>query len=349
MPIQTQGMVSIRKYLDLLAHEDSVSPGDSVSPAASILSGLCAGILRQIGVSVLARVPGSDLRTSLDQVSAGINATISAEAARRVEEDVRGVLASYVANQREAEQRIASETQHIVGVLNDALMVLSGGSQRSVSRLKKIQDSLHHTSRIRDPEGLRASLADAISLIREESAREEEHSERELAAFESSVIKVREQIVSNPERRLRGRDDGIQALKDGLASNKPEASMFAVAFAFGNINAIQQRYGTAPVDELFLQLVKERVQPVHAGGAVYRWSSSCVVAVFERSGDLDTLRTEVTRHCRTPLIYRMTLGIRTALLKAEVSHLEISVTSESANTVIGQLDQFGGLGSCGVR
>ena len=46
----------------------------------------------------------------------------------------------------------------IVAVVNQALLVIGGGSKRSVSRLQHIQETLQRTSRIRDSEGLLARL-----------------------------------------------------------------------------------------------------------------------------------------------------------------------------------------------
>jgi len=330
-------MVSIRKYLDM--HGPS-TPMPSKTPGSAVLAGLCSRILDHITAYVLTGEAGSDPKAGFEQVKARLGAQTSGEEAARVEDSVRAVLAGHAAHQRENAQRIAVETQHIVGVLNNALMVMSGGSQRSVSRLQHIQESLQRTSLIRDAQGLRASLADAMTLIREEATREQEHSARDLASVESDVIKVREHIAANPVRRLPGRGEAIEALPDTFSALQPGLSLYAVAFSFDNIRAIVQRYGTEPVDELFFQVIRERIQPVAAANTSWRWSPSCVVSIFALPCDLAHLQQELAELCRAPLVYRMSLGNRTAVLKVAVSHLVAAC--EPPETLISQIDKFSG-------
>ena len=174
-----------------------------------------------------------------------------------------------VAQDREADRRTAVETQQVIVVLNDALLALTGGSQRSVSRLERIQESLARTARIRDAEGLRTSLASAMTLIREETEREQENAARELAVFESKVVRVRQQLAENPGRRLGDRADAVRTITASLRALRSECPLYAVAVSVANVHGITQRYGPESVNELFMQVISERIQPL--AEAVTAW------------------------------------------------------------------------------
>jgi hypothetical protein len=342
-------MVSIRKYLEMRGdgRDGPADPRRAASAGAEcvVLAGLCAALLDQIGSYVLQGEPAAELRARLERAKAPIQGEITAEEAVRVEEVVRGVLSACAARDRESAQRTAVETQHVVGVLNMALMALAGGSKRSVSRLQRIQTSLQRTSLIRDTEGLRASLADAMKLIREEAAREQVSAERDLAGLEAQVVRIREQLAANPVRRLPGRAEAIRALADWPPPVQGSA-LCVIALSIDQIKALAQRYGGEPVDELFFQLIRERVQPLAPACVSWRWSQGCIVSLFDHAGDPEHLQADLAELCRAPLVSHMTLGGRTAVLKVAVSHLVTAAprppTEESNRTLVLQLDKFAG-------
>ncbi len=330
---------------------------DAQGPNPLILAGLCAAILDQIGAYVVTGELGSEFRARIEEAKLKLGPSLEESEASHVAETVRSILAAGSARQRESAQRTAIETQHIVGVLNHALMVLAGGSERSLSRLQRIQSSLQRTSLVRDNDGLRASLADAMKLIREEAAREQEHSERDLADFESQVIRVREQVAANPVRRLPGRAEAAQALVDHIADRpaqeSTETTLYVAAFSVDQIRAMVQRYGPDPVEEVFFQVIRERIQPVAGSCLSWRWSAGCIISIFRHSSGISALKQQFASLCRTPVVYRMTLGSRTAVLKVSVSHMVISVAdvpdikpSDYVRSLMSQLDKFAGAEDC---
>lgn len=332
-------MVSIRKYLNAV---DRPRQGQADPAASGVIASLCAGILEHMAAYVLQGDQGSDFRAKLDDARERLSPAMSLEDALAVDETVRSSLSLWASRERESAQRTAMETQHVVGVLNHALMVLAGGSERAISRLQVIQESLNRTSAVRDMHGLRASLADAMKLIREESVREQEHSEREMAGFESQVLRFREQLAANPARKLPGRAGAIEAMTDRLAVLPPDTTLYLAAFVFDDIKAIVQRYGPEPAEELFYQVIRERIQPISATNASWRWSAGCVVSTFEHTSSLPVLKSELSKLCLLPLVYRMKLGSRTAVLKVAVSHLLATVSPRSLQSLVSQIDRFSG-------
>jgi hypothetical protein len=330
-------MVSIRKYLNA----PKSGHGHGAEDPGGCTAEVCIGLIDRLGAFVLAGKSGSDAAAAMAHSQAELSSLMRPEDVQRVEESIRNVLNASSTRFAETAQRTALETQHIVGVLNHALMVLTGGSESSAMRLQRIQESLNRASAVRDMSSLRASLADAMKLIREESAKEQEHSARQIATFETEVIRFRERLAANPARRLPGREGAIQAMGDRAAAVSSGSACYVAAFVIDDIKGIVQRYGPEPADELLFEVIRERLQPISPDCASWRWSPGCVLSVFEHSGSLDALKSELGKLCARPLVYRMTLGSRTAVLKVRVSQLLAELKPESLNSLVEQLDRFG--------
>jgi len=346
-------MVSIRKYLEM--RNPASTPGPSGPLTRTVPVSLCTGILNHIGAYILPGETAVELNARLENILSELAGDVNETAAERIDHLVRSALAAHAARQRETAQRLAIETQHVVGVLNHALMALVGGSERSVSRLKRIQDSLQRTAQIRDVDALRNSLGEAMKLIEDETRHEEEHSQRDLAAFESEVVKVRENLFANTIRRLPGRSEALLSLTEILASLESGASLCLVAQAFDNFRAVSQRYGPEPIDEIFFQAIRERIQPLSPIGSSWQWSPSCIVSAFIKDWGVTELQSEVAEISRNPLLHRMRLGSRTAVLKVGMSHLAVIATTAAPQrrgvidpAVIEQIDRFAGCGQQGA-
>lgn len=315
-----------------------------------LLADLCSRLVDQ--VAAYACPSGGQFHSDWEELRAGLQAAkriagkvaraakLSEEDATGVEEAVRLALAARVAQDREADRRTAVETQQVIVVLNDALLALTGGSQRSVSRLERIQESLARTARIRDAEGLRTSLASAMTLIREETEREQENAARELAVFESKVVRVRQQLAENPGRRLGDRADAVRTITASLRALRSECPLYAVAVSVANVHGITQRYGPESVNELFMQVISERIQPLAEAVTAWRWSSCSVVALFEGPPDIRVLQAQLAEFSRAPFVCRMTLGNRTAVLKAGLSHMIVALTTETFRDLPAEIDRF---------
>lgn len=350
-------MVSLRKYLNMPGPvaTTQAAPIADVTRGNSqqiLLAGLCAQLVDQVTAYSCPAEGGEELRAELDAGKAVLRkvvleevayaAGLSEDEAAGVREAVRAALANRAARDRETACRTAVETQQVIGVLNDALVALAGGSQRSVSRLEKIQESLQQTSRIRDPDGLRASLSAAMSFIRQETAKEQESAAQDLAAFESKIVRVRKQLAENPGRKLGGRAEAVRLITDALLALRPGRSIYAVALSVANAQGITQRYGPESVNDIFLQAINERIQPLTETITSWRWSPACVVALFEGDPDIRILQTKLSEFSRSPFVCRMTLGSRTAVLKAGLSHLVVELTPETFRDLLAEIDRFAG-------
>jgi hypothetical protein len=134
----------------------------------------------------------------------------------------------------------------------------------------------------------------------------------------------------------------VTRISDSLKGVITGEALYVVAYLCDRLNAITQRYGPGVTDELISLLVEQRLKPVMPENAMYQWTSSSLVAVFTRPRDEDKLRKEVVNLNRTPLVHKLALGGRTAVLTLAPSHLVLEGISGSPSRLIEQVDKFTG-------
>lgn len=338
-------MISIKKYL--LAGGGSRQPGVADEPrldpaCAEVLFNLLTGLFERINEQVLAGDRCEDLRAQLATVKSLLKLDLAPEEASEIEDATTRILGSYQATAQQTATNTAVEMQHILGMLNQALMVLAGGSERSISRLQQIQDSLKRTSMLQDIIALKSSLADTVKFVQQESAREQQTAAKEFAAFETDVRKARNSI-GNTFKGLPARPDGLRAITEGVKSVPPNQALYVVAFLFDRLESTVQRYGAAVAEELIFRVIKERLQPLSTGSKAFRWSSSSLVGVFHRLRDVFSLRAQLAELNRSPMVHRVTLGNRVAVLTLSPSYLVTEGNSELPAPLIEEVDRFTGV------
>jgi hypothetical protein len=333
-------MISIRKYLN--------SPGQAaaaaVSQAAEALFEFSAHLLDSIGRHVLTGEGSEPLRARLAEVHSALRPDYQPTEAAQAQEAVSRILAEHHACAQQTSMTQALEMQHIFATLNQALIVLAEGRDRSVSRLNQIQESLRRTSMIEDIMALKSSLVETVKYVQKESVQAREAAAEDLSRLEAEVNQARD-YLGNAGTTMEGRPEGISHLSARLKALPPGQVLYVIAYLCERLPAIVQRYGPAVADELLFRLIRERIQPVAQGGTAYRWTASSLVAVFFRPPDLAGLRAEVATLNRTPVVHRIALGSRTAVLTLAPSHLVAEETSDSASLVLEQLDEFTGAGA----
>ncbi len=314
---------------------------DSASAGSTPLLRLCAGILEHIGAYVFTG-EFIKLRPQLEEARSAVNEDLSEPAAVQTGDAVRAALSLYSRELQEIQQSNAVEMAQMVGVLGHALTVLTGGNDRAVSRLRRIQSTVDHTASIQDLTAIRASLRDIVRLIGEETSKEQQAAMREREGLETQVVRFRERLAGNPNRRMQGREEAIRAIADSLAANEAGRQVWVISFVIDQLKAIVQRYGTEAVDDLLLQLIRERLQPVAPSCTAFRWSPSALVGVALLETDAADLNSKMARLNQTPLVGRIALGSRTAVLKVGLSHLVLEVKGSLTDRSLNEIDRFTG-------
>ena len=329
-------MISIRKYLNA---EQKKPAEDAYSHFAEDLCRLSSGILDCISQFVLSGDANESPRSRLLQVKEALRPDLKLDEAVRAAESVSSILAAHHSFAQRAGVEQLAEAQHIFGMLNQALVVLGEGNERGFSRLCTIQESLQRASKMRDMPSLKASLAETVQFIHTESAGARETAALELGRFETEVASARA-FLGATRLEMAGRPEGVNDISDSLKSLVPGEALYLVAYLCDRLSAVTQRYGPGVADELISHLIRERLKPVMPENTLYRWTPSSLVAVFSRPRNAEKLRSEVANLNRTPLVHKMALGGRTAVLTLSPSHLVAEGLSGSPSALIEQVDRF---------
>lgn len=330
-------MISIRKYLYGAFENAEAAPHSDATEGMHVFS---SAVLNAIQQFVLTGDNSEPLRSRLAALRNSLSTGWQPEESIEAGAAVSAILAEY----RESIQRTAVsqtiEMQHIFAMLNQALIILAEGRDRSVSKLNQIQESLQRTSMIQDIVDLKWSLAETVRFIKQESAEAHSAATQELARFDAEVGRAREYLGSS-RTELGGRPEGVNQILEWSKNVAPGDAVYVVAFLFERLQSVVQRYGPAVADELIYRLIKERVQPVAPAHTTYRWTSASLVAVVRRPRDLEALRTEVSELNEGPLVHRVALGSRMAVLTVTPSHLVAEGDPDPA-ALIEQVDRFTG-------
>ena len=337
-------MISIRKYLN---QQTASRPGEAASQqtqtdAADILCVLASTLLEYIGVYVLSAESASGPLAKIGQLRESLHSQLQPAEASEIQEAVRHILADHNSSTQDAATRTAVEMRHLAGILNQAVTLVASGGERANSGLQKIQDALLRTSKSQDLTTLRASLAETIRLAGDESVRQQNESARELAAIQTNIVEARQLVAQNPNQRLRGRPEGVRNISEGLQSVLPDHALYVAAFAFDNLNAMVHRYGPDAVEDVIFRLIRERIQPLAPANSAFRWTPQSLVGVFQRPRDLARLRGEASVLNRSPLVHRISLGNRVAVLTVNPSHLIAEGQSGLPEALIEEVDRFTG-------
>ena len=349
-------MISIRKFL--YAHRPAEA-ADELKVLADVASSLPVGpdmftvyvaLLGHIMACILSSDSVADLRARLAQARNRLSPELPGSEIHQIDTAIRGILTRYSARVQESAQRSALETQHIVGVLNQALSVVAGGGERSVSRLQKIQGALQRASGMQDMASLRASLSDAVHMVQEEEKKERETAARDLQNFGTEVAKARELVHGSTVCGLPGRPEGVDAIRDAMEGGPagygdPDEGVLVVAFVFSQLQGIVQRYGPDVVESLFFQLIRERIQPIAPSTIAFRWTPFSLVSLARAGTSVEQVKTAIAAANRAPLVHKVSLGNRTAVLKVGLAHLLLEGSQRTPASVIEELDGFTAAGS----
>jgi hypothetical protein len=334
-------MISIRKYLSQTSARTTADAdaGESTARLLAAASNLCADLERR----VLDKPRFETLRTDVAQLRASIAPGMSIDQACRIGECISAILEEYEYRREQAAAKTGAEMQSILAMLNQSMMTLAAGHERSVSRLQTIQGSLQHTSRLRDLVAMRTSLADALRFVQSECSNEQEISRKDVASLQADIAVARE-LLAESRGGLQEREAGVRALADASAKTMEPSSLFAVAFRFDRMRGLVQRYGPEVAEELLFLLIKERVYRLSSDSQVYRWAPASIVSLLACHRVLEVVRDEVGELSRQPLVHRIGVGDRTATLTLVPSHMVCEVRQETLEANIEELDRFAQIG-----
>ena len=327
-------MISIRKYLN---GSSKGAPDERWEPLFDLASRLLAGIEAH---GINHDYPeGVKFQEQVRALHAALDQDPGPEKFESVGAEVGRILEKHERWCRELSRAQAAEVQNMVAMLNRTVAVLSSGSERSVSRLRRIEGEIQHVAAINDLVALKARLADCLAYVQEETAREREEVARTLAGMEAELEKARE-TEAMARSGLPGRAEAEQAIARA-AEARAGLALVCVLDRFENVQA---RFGPAAADQFVDLFVRDLGRRLPSPKKLFRWSAVALVALLEPTPEGGDVPAQI-RHAmqNLPLERKLETGGRVALIAQPVRWTVLDVGElPSAEVVLAHTRQFTG-------
>jgi hypothetical protein len=303
------------------------SPGaDAPGPEeCQALAVLAAALLDGIEANVF-NVPHPRIRAfagELARLREALEANPAPAALRNASPAVSTLLERYRLTAEELRERESAEVSQIISMLNQTVAALSGGSERSVGRLRQIESELKQAVALPDIVALKARLSETLTYVREQSIREKIESAREVTALKNETSRVRERIAL-----ARGGLPGRAELEQHLAAvlSRPVRGVLA-GFVLDRAPAIHQRFGDAAGERYVFLFVQDLLRLLPSPSKTFRWSEGVLVVDIETTTQPETVRADLRNSMAgLPPERRLDVGPRVAIFSNQHRWLVIPVT-----------------------
>lgn len=268
---------------------------------------------------------------------------VSGDEADRVGREACAVMEEYGRSTREWNRRQAGEIQNMVSMLNQTVVVLSSGSQRSITRLQRVEKQLERASQIEDLVAMKAHFAECLAYVREESARERDEVARTVLMMEQQVKDARDEMAVE-RSGVPGRAEAEQAIAAAILE-APERN-WVVVLELDRYRAVQARFGAAAAEHLLSHFGGELGRRLPSPKRLFRWNPGSVVVLIESGKRHAELEQQVRDALRTlPLETNLELGSRVAVLTQSHQWQVVWLADFTAQgTMAGEIDRLLGAG-----
>jgi len=313
-------MISIRKYLDSYrrTRADAGEPPQPEKVAPEDL-GFQASLARlaTVLVSEMGVVGRDETDPAFERYSASIGDIQQRLGTAQSPDDIQAlsvaipeVLQEFRSAKQAVDQRQTEEVRKIVAMLQQTIEALSRGSDRSVSRLRRIEGMVRSASQLSEIVALRDRLRSCVDQIREEAAVEQ----REFAKAKSDL--ERDFLLAQESAALaRGGIPGRSQAEQRIAEGPGAASLALVLLE--HLPAIKARYGAGVGERYFSGFLGELTERLPQLKKVFRWNERTLMVELpvDASGGIGEAE---LRACLTamPRALQVDVGGRVAVLES---------------------------------
>jgi GGDEF domain-containing protein len=224
------------------------------------------------------------LRSELELVDDEDSAMLMAAAAIRLLEENNGAAEAHLQSRQ-------NELEKVVALLSDALLDVSGSTEKTMVEIKEIERDIARARSVGALATGRARMAAAVEGIRAAS--------RKASEIEGTV----------------GATDGVTGLPDsnhGAAAIaevwKHREDYYVGIFAAERLDTINLRFGFQAGDQVLQTISQHIAQQSAAGDQLFRWRGPCILKLFRRRAPEAHIASEMARTASSRL--EMTLSIR---------------------------------------
>jgi hypothetical protein len=321
-------MVTLKRYLDGIGKSERAAASRPAQPWPAFTTSLVDSVSR----NVLVGEPYGDIREDLRVLSENLShssepPSSSADFDRNFEEFHR--------RSEDASESQCRDMRRMLGTMNEALLMLASGSERTVGALKQMESTLEHAVTLKDIWSLRSRVTEVIKLVSQETVRQHEESARAISNLHEKITAAK--VVFQPaSAEFQDREHAVGAIESAAGTDSPA---FAGVFVLQRIRAIVMRYGRETATELLHQLIRERIQPLAPDAQTFVWSEDAAILLISGHSDSSRLNQHIRANVEVPFEHRIVSGGRIAMLKASVRSLMLPV-EQPIDRVCQEIDRF---------
>jgi hypothetical protein len=332
-------MISIRKFLygQQAASDRPAQDGEFCAALAELGTALLAAVETEVFCDPHPRLKA--YRQALHGIREKIETRAEPDHLDQTSTEAVSLIGEYRRTRDELEGAQATEVQNIVSMLHQTVQVLSSGSERSVNRLRQVENDLKHASLLGDIVAMKAQLSETMRYVQDQSRGEREESTRTVAEIARGVQRVEESLAL-ARAGLPGRPEAENRLRDAMADR---AGTGVAVFTLDRQSVIKQRFGGA-VSERYVHLfAQDLARAITMEKRLFRWAESVLVAEMATASPLDRLRGEMqTMLAVVPQERQLDVGQRVAVFSnshrwAVIPLADVQTTAD----LFHRMEQFG--------
>lgn len=323
-------MITLKRYLDSVTKSHRAAEPSGSAPQWPQFT---AALVDCVSRHVLYGEPYNDIREDLRLLNerireAGQPPAGAAEFERSFEEFRRRT--------DESARNQFREMHRMLATMNEALLSLAAGSDRTVGALKQMETTLEHAAKLNDISSLKLKVNEVVAAISREAVREREESTRAISDLQKHIVAARN-TFSAVAGEFADREHALAAFTESLSPGKPPA--LAGVFVLQRLRAIVARYGKDAATELLHGLIRARIRPLAPDSAAFLWSEEAAVLIIENPPEAAHLRDHIRLKVEAPFEHRLVAGGRVATLNAGVRSVLLPIQN-SPEFMAAEIDRF---------
>ncbi|HLJ16728.1 MAG TPA: hypothetical protein VKV15_19690 [Bryobacteraceae bacterium] len=302
-------MVTLNEYL--YGRWRKGDPSDPPQPATA-WPDFAASVVTSVAGHVLEGDSHADLRQELEALKEALRCNPNPIDLSQSANGFDGFMREFRTRFDKACRSQGHDMYKMLAMLNEALLLLASGSERTVGRLKQLEVSLERTATIHDITTLKSKLAEIVQFVREESRRERQESQAAVSTLDDE-IRVARETITWLKLDLPDRDEAMAAMQTLSATGG--RNPFAAVFVLDRLPAIAERYGDEATGDLVQELVHKRIRPLATGSPPYRWSANAILLLIPHAPDITQINERIAREASDSFEYKIFVGARIATLR----------------------------------
>jgi hypothetical protein len=315
-------MVTLKPYLDAMRKTSGrANPAPLPAPWPEFATALVDAVSRY----VLEGEPYRDIRDDLRLLSESLRA---ADGPPSSSESFDRSVQEFRRRREDAAQAQCSDMRRILASMNEALIILAAGSDRSLDALRQMEMTLEHAATLNDISSLKSKVNEVIRLVSQETVRLRDEAPRAITEMNKQIEAAKDTFhVAPPEYPDRER---AVAVMTEVASERPGAM---AVFVLQRLHAIVMRYGKEATSELLRNLIHDLIQPFAPDAQAFAWSDDTALLFIPGATSFASLEQEIRSQPEIPFQHRFISGGRLVTLKGSFCGTVLPVRQPVSQTV----------------